>query len=219
MTFDLVSFLSAVALLWLPLPVSSGRRAGDPMPVPLPSLPNIFRAWQNWIDLIRSASATYALLYLSIKVDTTSPEAVANVFYLQVGILAVGVLFQCVRFIPELGLGAPVFYLSGLSLMLPGYVEGSFAVAVAWALATGAKDPRVVLPALSGLLILTGFCWRGLVTWHWVTALLVIIPVALALLWCRRLNFVAYNRRPSRSRPRKKSVRPAAVKAAAVGAE
>jgi hypothetical protein len=219
MTFDLVSFLSAVALLWLPLPVSSGRRLGDPMPVPLPTIENIFRAWQNWVDLIRSASATYALLYLCIKVDSTSPEATANVFWLQVGILAVGVIFQSLRFIPETGLGAPVFYLSGLTIMLPGYVEGGFAVGVGWALAVGAKDPRVILPAISGLLLLTGFCWRGLLTWHWVTALLVVSPVLVSLLCCRRLSFVARDRRAFRVRKPKKSVRPASVKAAPVGAD
>jgi hypothetical protein len=216
MTFDLVSFLSAVGLLWLPLPVSTGRRPGDPMPVPLPAIPNLFLAWQNWVDLIRSASATFALLYLSINVNTSTPGAATDVFWLQVGILAMGVLFQSVRFIPELGLGAPVFYLSGLAIMLPGYVEGGFAVAVGWALAAGAKDPRVILPAISGLLVLTGFCWRGLVTWHWLTALLVISPVLVSLLFCRRLSFVAHHRRSSRTRPRK-TVRPATAKAAAVG--
>jgi hypothetical protein len=206
MTFDLVPFLAAIALLWVPVPVHP-----EQIPEGVPSaadatMGGLFRAWQNWIDLIRSSAATYALVHLAIKPDPTDPMSASSIPYLQAGVLGLGLLFQMARFNPELAFYSPIFYLTGLAVQLPGYVPGGFALAFGWALAIGTRQPRFLLPASATMLMLAGYFVDHLTFWLAVTTALLLAPVALAVLFRRRAFFASREtpspkRRPARPSP------------------
>jgi hypothetical protein len=191
MTFDPITFPAVVALLWLPIPANARRgsgRTGSPAEV---SLGGMLRAWQNWADLTRSAGATFALLHLSIFFDPQDPSAATTAFLLQAGVLAAGVLAQIVRFSPELSFYGPLFYLTGLTAILPGNVPGGFALILGWVFAVGARDIRYMLPATAAALLLAGFTLGSGGQRLLLCAGLIVAPALLAVIFRQRLCYVS----------------------------
>ena len=147
-------FLPALGLLCLPLPLTSGRWTVSVSDRQYyhNGMGGLWRAWQNWLDLFRSVAGTYALLFLSMTVETKIHGVSMIAFLIQAAVLAFGVMMQTIRFGDGLNFFAPVCYLSGLTILLPGSVEGGFAFCFGWAFAIGGKNARYQLPVMGASL-------------------------------------------------------------------
>ncbi len=143
-------FLPAICLLCLPVTLTTGRWGVSISDRQYfhNGIGGLFRAWQNWIDLLRAGAGTYALLHLSMTATTKADGVPFIVFLIKVAVLAVAVMMQTIRFGDGLNFFAPIFFLSGLTLMLPGYTEGGFAFVFGWAFAIGGKNARYQLPVM-----------------------------------------------------------------------
>ena len=126
MTFKLIYFLPAIVLLWLPWVLSAKQTKAYRKSARTASatLLALFTAWQNWVDLVRSAVGGYLLLNCSID-SMGEGHSQSQVFYVKAAIIGIGALLQMVRFSSSgLVIYAPLFYLSGLTFVLPADVSG-----------------------------------------------------------------------------------------------
>lgn len=192
MTVDLFYFLPVIGLLWLSLPLSASKGKKSAYPGRTPNVPvrGLFLAWQNWVDLVRSGVGAYALMELSIGLEAASQQEITIAFVVKAAVLVVGVLIQTVRWTPGLNFVAPLFYLSGLTLVLPGYTEGAFAVIFAWIFTWGARDPKFHLPIMTTALAVAGYFLGGLSQVLLLNCGLVFLPAFFALLCQKGLLFV-----------------------------
>src|SRR5688500_15980258 len=163
MTFNLSFFLPALALLWVPLPyVARKDRAYTYRGrITTSTITGLWRAWQNWVDLLRSAGGAYVLTTLSIT-GSVDERDLRNRALIIEGILMVGVLMQTVRFTPGQGFLAPLFYLSGLTAVLQSPNIAGFGILMGWAFGCGLRDPRYVLPSMAVSLLVAAYFLGGL---------------------------------------------------------
>ncbi len=219
MTFKLSYFLPAIALLWLPwvLPAKknkayrrSARNAGA-------TLTALFTAWQNWVDLLRSAAGGYLLLNCSID-STAEGHSQSQVFYVKAAIIGIGALLQMIRFSSGLTIYAPLFYLSGLTFVLPADVSdglsalmgmkklngwellnssiGIFSTLFGWVFACGLKDPRRQLPAMGIMLLISGYFLGRFNSNLFLDAALIFTPLLLGLVLSKRPLLVLREKKP-----------------------
>jgi len=196
MTFNLNYFLAAVALLWLPLPYLAGRDQAfsNRARVTSATMSGAFRVWQNWADLIRAAVGVYALMELSIGLEPNSTDR-QLAQWIKLGIIFIGVLLQTIRV--GQGIIAPLFYLTGLTMILPQPPQAAFAIFLAWVFACGVKDARFVLPLLGACLVVATYFLGRLDIIVLFNAGLIFLPVSLALLSRKRQMFVTREARVS----------------------
>jgi len=115
---------------------------------------------------------------------------------LQVGLLSLTLVIQVLRIDrktsrPEqrIQILAPLFYLSGVTIALSGFVSGVFAVAAGWGFAVAGKNPSYQLPAMALALGATSLAFgRSLELYG--NLMLIAIPFALAFVFRKRLAFV-----------------------------
>jgi hypothetical protein len=193
MTFNLTQFLAALALLWIPLPfsLSEGKLGLYHERVESPTLGGLLRTWQNWVDLLRAGGGIWLLLNLSINPDPADPRSPALVLQLQLGLVLIGVVIQTFRLSSEVNLFAPLFYLTSLTLILGGTVEGSFAVICGWTMAIGTRDFRYLLPITAVGLLLSALAFQVYSLSLAANLLFVLLPVGVATLFHKRLWFLA----------------------------
>ena len=205
MIFNIGYIVPAVLLLLLPLPLVFGktkdyRTRGY---APNPTLRGAFRAWQNWLDLVRAAGGVSLLLNDSIIIESSDANSVWLAFCIKAGVLAIGVMLQTFHFGSELNIFAPVFYLSGITLVLPAITGGwdftasGFAVLFAWTMAWGTRDIRYLVPSLGIALGISGVFLRGFDAWLAVNLGLVFSSLLFATLFQKRLMFVGNDSRGS----------------------
>lgn len=202
---DWTFFVLATALLWLPFPNLNKRfrMRWLLLRYTQPELGKVVGNWQNYLDLMRSAVGA-AVIWAFANHLESAPGTPSGWLWLPKASLVVGVLIQTIRLTPPPTLLAPLFYLAGLALVLPGYLEGAFAVLFGWAFAIGAKDIRWQLPMMGTALLLAGFFNHNITEWLLLTALLIFTPSLLSLIFNKRLAFPGREprtiRTPSRAR-------------------
>ena len=187
MTLNWEFMLPAVLLLWLPLPgapVEGLRRKDAP-----PNVTGLLRAWQNWVDLLRSFAGVYLLTMLAFGSAPASRGDTGALMGIRAVILCLGMLMQMIRFNDGFALYAPIFYATGLALMTPGYVLGAFAAFFGWALACGLKDFRLLLPVMALALGVSSYFWEGVNRPLLIICGLIALPFLLAMLLQRPLLF------------------------------
>ena len=196
MTFNLNYFLAAVALLWLPLPylARQGYTSSNRARVTSATLGGALGAWQNWADLIRAGVGVYALMELSIGLEPNSGEG-PLAQWIKLGIMLVGVLLQTVR--TGQGILAPLFYLTGMTLVLSPLAVAGFSVVLAWVLAAGIKDPRLVLPLMGSCLLIGSYFLGEFSLIVKFNAGLIFLPLVFSLLFQKRQMFVTRESRVS----------------------
>jgi hypothetical protein len=151
----------------------------------------IARVWQNWVDLIRAALGVYLLNQHAIVVtDAESPGADFKALALQATVLGLVLLVQMIRVPRTVQFLAPVFYLSGLTFILSGYLPGAFAVGVGWLFAVGGKNLAYQLPAMAVALAAAAYILGPLLPLM-VNCGLILIPLILSALFKKRLLFAA----------------------------
>lgn len=213
MTFKIAYFLPAIALLWLPWVLSAKqtkayRRSARNASATLVAL---FTAWQNWADLARSMVGGYLLLNCSID-STGEGSSQSQVFYVKAAIIGIGVLLQMVRFNSGLTIYAPLFYLTGLTFVLPADVSGGlsalmgmkklngwellsssvgiFSALFGWVFACGLKDPRRQLPAMGIMLLISGYFLGRFDSPLLLNVALIFAPLMLGVALSKRLLLV-----------------------------
>jgi hypothetical protein len=100
----------------------------------------------------------------------------------------------------EIQLIAPVFYLCGIAVVLPGYLQGGFAAFVGWLFAIGGRRPAYQLPIMAFALAVVGCVLDFTITLPLALAGgLIFLPVLLEFLFQRPLAFVARDRASAQS--------------------
>lgn len=188
----------AVALLVPPLPLSeslrhfvlkSRRNASA-------NIKSTLELWQNWVDLARAGLGVYVLTTLAIQVDTQVEGAALKALMLQGAILAIGIVVQSLKFSGEIRIIAPIFYISGITLMLPGIAVGGFAIFTGWLFGVGSTNPRFVLPVMGIALGAAGYVLGSLGLEVILNCGLIFLPMFLAFMARQPLVVVA--REPKR---------------------
>jgi hypothetical protein len=190
MTIHWPFLLLAVALLLPPLPISESLRRALLKVRSLPSAMGAVRFWQNWVDFVRAGLGVYLLSEWAITVDPAQSGAELRALALKGVILAVVLLAQTVRLVRTVQILAPLFYLSGLTIVLGDYLQGCFAVAVGWLFAIGGKNLTYQMPAMAISLAVAGYV-LGLDTPLLLDCVLIFLPLVLSLLFRKRLLFLA----------------------------
>lgn len=185
--------LLALALLMPPIPLSaslrrslsSSRRKGGGT-----NTAAALRLWQNWADFARAALGVFILTSQALVVDGSKLGGEMKSAVLTGIVLACVLLIQTIRVMKGLQLLAPVFYLCGVTLIMGGYVQGAFAIAVGWLFAIGGKNLAYQLPAMAVALAAAGYV-LGLGLPLLLDCALILLPPILAILFKKRLVFAA----------------------------
>ncbi len=188
--------LVAAVLLWTPafLPSPMNRRLSQGRRIFPPTVVGMLRAWPNWLDAARAGAGTYLLTGPALTVDPQAAGAEFTALCVRFGVLALGLLIQTVRFKTEVVFLSPIFYLCGLTLVLPGYEVGGFAVFVGWLFAAGGKNPAYQLPAMGVAAAAGGYFLSGLNLPLMMAVALIFLPPVLGQLFRKPLVFVAQQR-------------------------
>ena len=185
--------LVAVALLLPPVPFSQGfqRTLVKSHRRNMGNVGSATRVWQNWADLLRAALGTYVLTHWALVSDPLQPDFEHKVLGACALVLGLGVLVQTLRMLRTLQIMAPVFYVTGVTLILGGPLQGTFAVVVGWVFALVGKNLVYQMPAMAGALVAADLAlgFRGLPLM--VNVGLIVVPLLIAVLSRRRLLFAA----------------------------
>jgi hypothetical protein len=190
--------IGAIALLLPPAPFSAGSQKSF-MSLRRSKFADAFaaaRVWQNWLDFGRAAVGVYLLTQHAILADRSKPGSEIQSLAVQAAVLGLVLLVQTIRVFRTVQLLAPIFYLSGLTLVLGGdllrdlYLQGIFAVAVGWLFAIGGKNLAYQLPAMAVALAAAGYV-LGLGLPLMLNCGLILLPLVISTLFRRRLLFVA----------------------------
>jgi hypothetical protein len=193
MTIHWPFLLLAVVLLWVPfwLPAELRSRLGPRPRLARATLTGLLKTPLNWIDLIRAAAAVWLLRHVAIEVDPSVTGAGMRAFLLQAGVLTVGLLLQTIRVRPRIFFLAPVFYLCGVTLLLPDFWVGGFAVFVGWFFAVGGQKPFFLLPGMAVALGVGGLLLEGFSLRIPLAIGLLLLPLFLSFLFQHRLVFLS----------------------------
>jgi hypothetical protein len=187
-------FLAALVLLLPPMPlaadvcrVASRSLRGNPANPACAAL-----LWQNWVDLFRAMLGVVILTRLAISADPAVPGGELRVLVCVGVLLGIAVLLQAIRLGTHIQLIAPVFYLCGLTLVLPGYAEGAFAVGVGWLFAVGGKNLEYQMPVMAVGLLAVVFA-LGHTFYLLLNCALILLPLVIAILFLKRSHFAVRN--------------------------
>lgn len=191
MKINWIYVLASIALLLPPIPFSPNLRratSGSRRQI-IPSAVPAFRVWQNWADFVRALLGTF-LINSAFGSDEPEGGEASRIAHL-LPILCVALLLQTIRSSKGIQIFAPVFYLCGTTFVLGDYLPGSFAIVVGWLFALAGKNLNYQLPAMAVALVAAGYV-LGMVRLSLLLACgLILAPPILALLFKKRLMFVA----------------------------
>lgn len=218
MTVHYVFLLPALLLLWAPRSwLYFGERARRPhrrgmvgrfvnrLRRPPPNYDRstrIVRFWaeilkkRNVLDLLRTAAGAWALVDYSFVFDSADAASLANdsvtatITGLKAGVLLIAVAIQTVR--PHdnrIVLVAPIYFVTGLSLGVLGFVPGALGWALIWALSPMLFGPERLLTTYAFLLGIFGPLFGG---WDnvvaWMPAAAALLPVLMSIFGKRPLR-------------------------------
>lgn len=189
---DWTLFLLATLLLWIPFPHMGHEQKMRWIMVRYtqPEIGRVLGNWQNHLDFLRSVVGGLVVASFEKQLGAgASAGAILWEGWLPEAIVVTGVLLQTVRVGTPVTLMAPIFYLSGLALVLPGLLEGLFAVVLGWLLVVGGRDVRCQLPAMGGGLALAGFFNQNLNGWLIALVGCIGLPLVLSLVSGRHLAY------------------------------
>jgi hypothetical protein len=186
----------ALLLLWFPM--LTGARISFELSQPVVrevTLQQMMSLVWNWVDLLRAALGTWILGKLAWTITASTPATVDEArnlaLLIQAGALAAGVLLQTLRFKRGLVVLGPVFYLSGITVVMTGWVTGPFAAVVGWAVGLASRNARVV-PGVTGLVLAVGgYFLGGFGPDLFLNLAILALPLLVATLSLRRLILLA----------------------------
>jgi hypothetical protein len=159
------------------------------------------RKRRNYIDLFRAGTGSFALGNYSFTIAPKAPLHTDYKVIAMIGAVAtIGVLVQVLRFEGRLGLFAPIFFLSGLTLGLCGLSAAGFALVLIWAIGFTMSSPEGFLTCYAFLL--AAFCYifmdKSKLTVATIMCVLVFLPTLLSLLMHKSL-VLSFNKQSARA--------------------
>lgn len=162
MKFDWLYFTAALVLLLPPITLRGATKTFSLSRRHYPvSIPAMLTVWQNWVDLLRAGIGTYLLAHRSILTESGAAKSDARALMLIAGVAGLGLVFQTVRFSRGIQLVAPVFYLSGTTIVFSDFATGGFAVFAGWMFAMGAGKIVYQIPITVVALGIAGYLIVG----------------------------------------------------------
>lgn len=197
MTIHWLPFLGALVLLLLPpfVPAEIAHRLAPNRRPPSAKLPGLLRVRANWVDLLRAFAGTYLLAQFAFTIDPKSTNGDLLALLLKAGVLAAGVVLQTVRWRAEPVFLAPVLYLTGVTVWLPGYAAGGFAMFAGWMFAAGGKSAHLVLPVAAAAVAAGGYLLNANLMLLAVNAGLLVLPYVIGYLFEKPLFLVVKERK------------------------
>lgn len=202
MNIDWLFLVPALLLLLPPLPLGELKRRLHQKRALKTSLPGLLAAWRNWVDLIRSGAGVFLLMGYGLTLDPELESGGVKVLAVNGAILALALLLQTIRMAGgKIHFFAPIFYVSGLTMVLSGPVEGGFALFVGWLFLIGSGNPVLHLPLTAAALGAGGYVIGGLSPALLLNGVLIFIPPVLGLLFQNPLIFVSASMAPQPPMP------------------
>lgn len=190
MTINWLFLLLSTVLLFPPLPVTGAtRRFLKSRRNSSVKTPILFKRWQNWVDLARGFAGAFILSSFAITVLPDVKGAATKALMVQACVLGLGVLLQVVRVNAGIVLVAPIFLLTGITLVYGGWDAGGFAVFVGWMFAIGGKSPAYQLPVMAVALGGSGYL-LGMNLGLILNCGLIALPLLASFLFHKPLAFV-----------------------------
>jgi hypothetical protein len=193
MKLDIAFLLVALALLLPPMPMPAALRK-TLVSSRRPVVPNPLHAaylWQNWVDLLRAALGVFILTQAAILPDPEVEGGQFRCFVVIGSLLGCGLLLQTIRIGVQAQFLVPVFYLCGLTLVLPGIAQGAFGAGVGWLFAVAGKNLAYQVPAMALALIAAGFV-LGHNIFLLLNFALILLPLVISVLFTKRLQFAVH---------------------------
>ena len=203
MKIDWLYFAPALVLLLPPIPLrgatktfSLSRRHATTA-----SISSMLSLWQNWVDVLRAGLGTFLLAHRAILNEAGIANPDTRGLLLIAMVAGLGLLFQTVRFSRGVQLVAPIFYLSGMTLVFSDFATGGFAVFAGWMFAVGAGKISYQIPVTIIALGGAGCLILGPSIVVILGCLLTGLPLFAAFLLRQPLLFVTKDPKPAAGAP------------------
>lgn len=151
------------------------------------------RSKRNWIDLVRATAGSLCLVHFAFEITAMTGDAKRSVLALEVFVLLVGVLIQCIRREEKVSYFAPIFYLVGVGVGLGAPYPALFSLMLVLAINPVIPNPRVFLTVFGLLMLPFGFLFSADLLRMLATATVTCLPPLISLLAARPL--VIYSKR------------------------
>ncbi|QYM80633.1 hypothetical protein K0B96_08540 [Horticoccus luteus] len=164
---------------------------------------------RNFLDLLRAGAGAWALVDFSFVFDSADAASLANdstvamITGVKAGVLLIAVAIQTVRSNEErrghaLVFVAPIYFVTGVSLGVVGFVPGALAWALIWAVSPMLFGPERLLITYTFLLGIFGPLFGG---WGnviaWMPAAAALLPVLISIFGKRPLRIAVQRTVPS----------------------
>lgn len=186
----------SVVLLCLPtlLPAQFRKRLVPGRRSHHPTVLGTLLAWPNWMDAARAFLGAYLLMEKAVALEPADHAGAMTALLLKSTILAAGVLIQILRGGSKFALLSPGFYLCGITLVLPGWETGAFAVLVGWLFTAAGKNPAYLLPAMCVAAAVGGYILSGISLYLFLCVGLILLPLVMSQLFRKPLLSVAIDK-------------------------
>jgi hypothetical protein len=183
-----------VACLVVPTSVICGGKMRERLNQPVrrhnEGLASLIRSPLNWIDLARAAAGAW-LLQDGFKGTLASGDELAMTFLaIQFVVLFAGVLAQTLLFGKPVRVIGPLFFLTGITLVVSGWLTGGFALVIGYACALMVRRLSIVFVLVPPALIAFGVLFHEISVATAFNAAVFALPTFLCFRYGTRISFV-----------------------------
>jgi hypothetical protein len=213
-----------VACLVVPTSVICGGRMRERLNQPVrrhnEGLASLIRSPLNWMDLARGAAGAW-LLQDGFKGTLASGDELAMTFLaIQFVVLFAGVLAQTLLFHKPVRVIGPLFFLTGITLVISGWLTGGFALVIGYACALMVRRLSIVFVLVPPALIAFGVLFHEISVATAFNAAVFALPTFLCFRYGTRISFVRspvmHGMKPKKLKPAKEDATSAAAPEAPV---
>ena len=189
-----------IVLLAVPTTVICGSRMRERLGQPArrrgEGLVSLVRSWINWIDLVRGAAGAW-LVQKPFQDSVSSQDELAMTFLaVQLALVFLGVLAQTLWVHRPVRVIGPVFFLTGITLVLSGPLTGGFALVTGFSCALMIGRVSAVFTLVPVALLGFGYLFDELSAVDAFNAAVFALPAFLAFTFGTRISFVRHTARP-----------------------
>ncbi len=153
-------------------------------------LPGILIPWQNWLDLVRGAAGAYLLFHHTFELDREL-DTFYEEFGWMAGVFAVGIMLNTYYRRRHLYCLAPVFLVSGLSLVLFEWWMVLYAIAAGLVFGRILNAPEVFFIVMGLVVGVFGYFFSGIGLQLLLLCALIVLPIVYAFTTKRGLVVAA----------------------------
>lgn len=183
-----------IALLAVPTAVICGAKIRERLDQPArrhsEGILPLLRCRFNWLDLFRGAAGAW-LVQKPFQDSVSSQDELATTFLvIEIVVLLVGVLAQTLRIRRPVRVIGPVFFLTGLTLVLSGPLTGGFALVLGFSCALIIGRLSTIFALVPAALVGFGFLFHEFGVTTAFNAAAFALPAFLAFTFGTRISFV-----------------------------